>query len=143
MFSKKKNPVNSYVPKKVTEIHDLHSRLNKIKYDEIIENLNYHFESCFITNFDLINNECRNDKLEYSRQHYQTIFYNELKENLNEKSREEFVSAAIKSERKDLFFEKKVINEHFRKNLEEKGIFLSSMRKKFFKKTEDCKSIKF
>lgn len=50
MFSKKKNPVNSYVPKKVTEIHDLHSRLNKIKYDEIIENLNYHFESCFITN---------------------------------------------------------------------------------------------
>ena len=143
MFSKKNNPVNSYVPKKVTEIHDLHSRLNKIKYDEIIENLNYHFESCFITNFDLINNECRNDKLEYSRQHYQTIFYNELKENLNEKSREEFVSAAIKSERKDLFFEKKVINEHFRKNLEEKGIFLSSMRKKFFKKTEDCKSIKF
>ena len=71
------------------------------------------------------------------------MFYNELKENLNEKSREEFVSAAIKSERKDLFFEKKVINEHFRKNLEEKGIFLSLMRKKFFKKTEDCKSIKF
>ena len=65
----------------MTEIHDLHSRLNKIKYDEIIENLNYHFESCFITNFDLINNEGRNDKLEYSRQHYQTIFYNELKEN--------------------------------------------------------------
>ena len=143
MFSRKKHPVNGYVPKKVTEVHDLHSRLNKMKYDEIIENFEYHFENCFVTNFDLINNQCRGDKLNYSRKHYETIFYDEMIENLNDESRKKFVDSAIKSERKDLFFEKKVINEHFKRSLEEKGIFLPSMRKKFFKKTEDCKSIKF
>ena len=80
-----KYPVNSYIPKKVTDIHDLHSRLNKIKYDEIIENFDYHFKNCFVTNFDLIHHECRGDELKHSRKFYETIFYNEMKENLNEK----------------------------------------------------------
>ena len=55
----------------------------------------------------------------------------------------------MKSERIDLNIEKKLVIEHFKresfkKNLEKKGIFLSAMRKKFYyKKTGDCKSVKF
>ena len=78
-----------------------------------------------------------------------TIFYDKVKENLSEENKEKFLSAAIKSERKDVNIEKKLIIEHlkrvsFERKLEKKGIFLSAMRKKFYlKKTEDCKSINF
>ena len=144
-----KYPVNSYIPTKVTEVHDLHSRLNKMKFDEITEDFDYHFKNCYVMNFDLIHHECRGDKLNHSRNFYQTIFYNQMKKNLSEEDQKKFISLAIKAEREDVNYEKKVITEHFKKisfeeNLEKKGIFLSAMRKKFyFKKTEDCKSIKF
>ena len=135
--------MNSYIPIKVTEVHDLNSRLNKIKYDEIMENLEYHFQNCYITNFDKIHHECRGDKLHFSKRHYETIFYNQLKQNIDEENREKFISSAIRSKRKDINFEKKVILEHFNKlkiekELEKEGVFLSAMKKKFFKK-KHCK----
>ena len=138
--------MNSYIPTKVTEVHDLHSRLNKIKYDEIIENLEYHFQNCYITNFDKIHHECRGDKLHFSKRHYETIFYNQLKQNIDEQNREKFISSAIRSKRKDINFEKKVILEHFNKlkiekELEKEGVFLSAMRKKIFFKKKSCKLI--
>ena len=131
--------MNSYIPIKVTEVHDLNSRLNKMKYDEIIENLEYHFQNCYITNFDKIHHECRGDKLHFSKRHYETIFYNQLKQNIDEQNREKFISSAIRSERKDINFEKKVILEHFNKlkiekELEKRGVFLSAMKKNFLKK---------
>ena len=131
--------MNSYIPIKVTEVHDLNSRLNKMKYDEIIENLEYHFQNCYITNFDKIHHECRGDKLHFSKRHYETIFYNQLKQNIDEQNREKFISSAIRSKRKDINFEKKVILEHFNKlkiekELEKRGVFLLAMKKNFFKK---------
>ena len=150
MFKRKRYPVNSYIPTKVTEKDkDLHLKLKEMTYNEIINDLHYHFKNCFITNFDLIHNDCRGDKLNFSRKFYETIFYNDVKQHLNEIDEEKFISEAIKSERFDLNIEKKLISEHFKKkslenNLEKKGVFLSSMRKKFYyKKTEDCNSIKF
>ena len=136
--------MNSYIPIKVTEVHDLNSRLNKMKYDEIIENLEYHFQNCYITNFDKIHHECRGDKLHFSKRHYETIFYNQLKQNIDEENQEKFISCAIRSEREDINFEKKVILEHFNKlkiekELEKRGVFLSAMKKKIFKK--NCKLI--
>ena len=144
-----KYPVNSYIPTKVTETDDLHSKLKKMTYDEIIEDFDCHFKNCYVTNFDLIHHECRGDKLNFSRKFYETIFYNKVKENLRKENKEKFLSSAIKSERDDVNIEKKLMIEHlkkvsFERNLEKKGIFLSAMRKKFYcKKTEDCKSIKF
>ena len=131
--------MNSYIPIKVTEVHDLNSRLNKMKYDEIIENLEYHFQNCYITNFDKIHHECRGDKLHFSKKHYETIFYNQLKENIDEENQQNCISCAIRSKREDLNFEKKVILEHFNKlkiekELEKDGVFLSAMKKKFFLK---------
>ena len=144
-----KYPVNNYIPTKVTETDNLHSRLKKMTYDEIIEDFDYHFKNCYIANFDLIHNECRGDRLNFSRKFYETIFYNKVKENLSKENQEKFLSSAITSEREDVNIERKLIIEHlkkisFERNLEKKGIFLSAMRKKFYlKKTDDCKSIKF
>ena len=128
-------PVNNYIPRRVDKVYDLDTRLNKHKYDEILDNLDVYFSNCFITNFDLINHECRGNELEYSRQFYETIFYDELKKNLDNKDRSNFCASAIRSQKKDLHFERKVLKEHFKNDLESRGIFLSSMRKRaFFKK---------
>ena len=149
MFSTK-YPVNNYVPTKITEKEkDLDMRLKEMTYDDIIKNLDYHFENCYVTNFDLINNECRGDKLNYSRKFYETVKYSNVKENFDHDIEKKFIATAIKSERNDLHIEKRLIFEHFNKKkfeekLESKGIFLSSMRKKFYyKKTDDCKSLNF
>ena len=69
MYRSARYPINNYIPTKVTEVHDLNSRLNKMKYDEIIENLEYHFQNCYITNFDKIHHECRGDELCFSERH--------------------------------------------------------------------------
>ena len=120
-----------------------------MKYNEIINDFDYHFKNCYITNFDLIHNHCRGDKLNFSRKFYENISYSEVKKNLPGILENKFISAAIKSERKDLSIEKELIREHFRvkyveKKFESRGIFLSAMRKKFyFKKTDDCKSLKY
>ena len=145
MYRSTRYPINNYIPTKVTEVHDLNSRMNKMKYDEIIENLEYHFQNCYITNFDKIHHECRGDELSFSKRYYETIFYDRLNQNIDQQNREKFISSAIRSERKDINFERKVMLEHFKKlkiekELEERGVFLSAMKKKFFKK-KDCKSI--
>ena len=110
-------------------------------YNEIIEDFDYHFKNCYLTNFDLIHHECRGSKLEFSKKFYETIFYDKVKENLSEENKEKFLSAAIKSEREDVNIEKKLIIEHlkkvsFERNLEKKGIFLSAMRKNFIVKKQ-------
>ena len=61
---------------------------------------------------------------------------------INQKNR--FVSATINSERKDVYIEKQIYEDHYsRKRLREKlnknGVFLSNMRRK--KCTDDCKSL--
>ena len=131
--------MNSYIPTKVTEVYDLNSRLIDMKYNEIMQDLEYHFQNCYITNFDKIHHECRGDKLNFSKKYYETIFYDRLKENISEEDQEKFISSAIRSKREDMNFERKVIIEHFNKlkvekELERKGVFLSAMKKKFFKK---------
>ena len=133
-------PVSSYVPKKVDYVFDLHTRLNKTKYDEILNDLDGHFKNCYVTNFDLIDNECRGDQLNHSRKFYETVFEDELEKNLKSEELYNFCSSGLRSGRKNLFFEKKVYENHFRniEKLEKRGIFLSSMRKKFYS-TEDCK----
>ena len=132
----------SYVPKKVENVYDLDSRLNDEKNKKILNDLDGHFQKCYITNFDLIHNECRGDKLNFSKKFYQTVYSKELRENLNFKDQNDFIAKGIRSERNDLYFEKKIYIDHFErvKKFEEKGIFLSNMRKKaYFKKTDDCR----
>ena len=120
-------------------------------FNEITNNPNYHFENAYITNFDLIHHNCRGDQLQRTKKYYQTISYNRLhNEILSNEHKTSFISSAIKSERKDVFIEKKIFKEHFNreeieKNLQKKHVFLSSMKKNAFlkRKTDDCKSLLF
>ena len=72
-MNSKKYPVINYVPTKVTTQtkKDLDLILKQMTYDTILNDNDYHFENCYITNFDLIHNECRGDKLNFSRRFYQ------------------------------------------------------------------------
>ena len=111
MYRTTKYPVNSYVPTKVTETDkDLDLKLKEMKYNDIVKDCDFHFENCYITNFDLIHHECRGDKLQFSRKFYETIFYDSVKKNLDEINQEKFLSSAIKSERSNVNIEKKINN---------------------------------
>ena len=118
---------------------------------KFINNTDYHFENSYITNFDLIHQNCRGDPLKHTKKYYETISYEKLnKEIISKEDRASFISSAIKSERKDVFIDKKIFKEHFNgeeieKNLQKKHVFLSSMKKNAFlkRKTDDCKSLLF
>ena len=155
-MNSRKYPVTNYIPKKImtdkNTFNDLDTTLNQMTFNIILNDVDYHFENCYVTNFDFINHECRGDRLNFSKKHYETISKENLNKNiLSEKLRQEFISSAIKSEREDLHIEKKVFDEHFNrdkieKNLEKRGIFFSSMKKRFAikkKNTDDCKSLNF
>ena len=128
--------------------HDLDTTLRKMTFEKIVDDPDYHFQNSYITNFDLIHHECRGDDLSYSKKHYETITKKSINNEIeNDNIKYRFISSAIKSERKDVAFEKEIINEHFdiEKKLEKKGVFLSSMKKRVHlnKKTDDCKSLMF
>ena len=154
----KRYPVQNYVPINPTKRlntnnfkGDLDFTLRKMAFDKIVDDPDYHFQNCYITNFDLIHHECRGDELSHDRQHYETIFKKNIEDEINSNDvKYRFISSAIKSERKDVAFEKAIFKQHFnRENLEEKlekkSVFLSSMKKKayFKRKTNDCKSLMF
>ena len=125
--------------------------LKQMTFNEIVNDPCYHFENSYVSNFDLIHHECRGDELSYSRKHYETIWNKKIKEELvSEDIQNRFISSAIKFKRKDVTIEKQVFKEHFNReiveeNLQKKGAFLSSMKKKanFKRKTDDCKSLLF
>ena len=153
-------PVQNYVPinpsKKFEHEfeHDLDTTLQKMTFTKIVNDPDYHFKNSYITNFDLIHHECRGDDLSHTRKYYETIYKKDINEQIDSNDcRYRFISSAIKSQRKDVSFEKGIFNEHFNrdmleKKLEKKGVFLSSMKRRAFNKknkktTDDCKSLMF
>ena len=115
-MNSKRYPVQNYVPtnpnktnndKTMKIFNDLDTTLKQMTFNEIIVDTDYHFENSFITNFDLFHNDCRGDKLSYSRKHYETISNEKVKKEIaSEEFRNRFTSSAIRSERKDLNIEK-------------------------------------
>ena len=134
--------INNYIPTKgKTEYkwyeHDLISYIDVLKYNEFIKNVDDHFQRAKVINFDIIYQECRGDELEYSKKFYQTIENKDFK-NHDNNIREEALTSAIKSERKDVYINSTLI----KKNLTSNGIFVKrSKRNK--KTTDDFKSLKF
>ena len=145
-------PVQNYVPinptKKLSKNfgHDLHTTLQMMTFTKIVNDPDYHFENSYITNFDLIHNECRGDELSHSKK-YETIYKKNINKEIDSDNRYRFISSAIRSQQKDVVIEKEIFSEHFdrdnlEKKLQKKGVFLSSMKKKvYLKKTDDCKSL--
>ena len=145
-----KYPMTSYVPTKpnTDKFYDLHKRLQKMDFDEIVNDPTKHFDNVYVTNFDLIHHSARGDPLSYSKKFYQTITSSDLNQ-IDFPNSDAFVAAAIKSERDDVYFEKTVLEKHFKRdNIELKllrrCIFLSRMKKMtYLKNTDKCKSLFF
>ena len=133
-------PVQNYVPTKVkprTSYDTLDDTLKRMTFNEITSNPDYHFKHSYITNFDLIHNNCRGDKLQHSKKYYETISYEKLnKELILKEDRKYFISSAIKSERKDVFIEKEIFQEHFNREEIEKN--LKKQKKIFIFYEEKC-----
>ena len=145
MMNSSKYPMNSYVPTKPTvKFHDLHTRLQEMTFNEVANNPEKHFDNVYVTNFDLIHHKSRGDPLQFSEKFYKTISVSQLKQIDYPKSNQ-FVAAAIRSKRDDVFLEKDVIKKHFNIELEliKQNIFLSSMKKNaFFRKKGNCNFLK-
>ena len=128
-------PMTNYVPTKpkLNVCDDLHNKLKNMDFDDIINNPETHFQNVYVTNFDLIHHSARGDPLCYSKKFYQTIAKSDLKQ-IDFPYSYQFVAAAIKSQRDDVYFEKEVLEKHFKDDIElkllRKGIFLSSMKKR-------------
>ena len=148
----KKYTRNSYIPIKPKLLNkhdkfDLDARLQQMTLEEIIQNPDNYFKNVFITNFDLIHNQRRGDELKHDRKYYETLFKEKLNSEIKEiDQKNRFVSAAINSERKDVYIEKQIYEDHYsrkllREKLNKNGVFLSNMRRK--KCTDDCKSLPF
>ena len=144
-MNSKKYPIQNYVPTNPklynkNDKFDLDARLKQMTFNEIINDPEYHFKNSYVTNFDLIHNECRGDELHFSRKHYETIAYKRFNEEItNKTNQEKFISSAIKSERKDIFIEKKIYDEHFNREkieekLQKKCFFIANEEKNFFLK---------
>ena len=143
-----KYPMSSYVPAKPksTKFYDLHQRLQEMTFNEIVDDPEEHFNNVYIKNFDLIHHKSRGDALNFSEKFYKTISISQLKQ-IDYKSYQ-FVAAAIKSRRDDVYLEKDVIKKHFKKDVElkliEQNIFLSSMKKKaYLRKKGKCNFLRF
>ena len=122
---------NSYIPTRPKKYNqqqdrfDLDDRLNQMKFDEIIENSDSYFENVKLSNFDLIHNKCRGSELSFSKKHYQTLYKEKLNsEFIDSKQKSSFISLAIKCHRDDVIVEKRIIDEHFLKNLEKIFFFI-------------------
>ena len=90
-----------------------------MKFDEIIESSDSYFENVKLSNFNLIHHKCRSGELSFSKKHYQTLYKEKLNsEFIDSKQKSSFISSAIKCHRDDVIVEKRIIDEHFLKNLE-------------------------
>ena len=95
------NP-NNYLTESICE-HSLGDTLDRQKYQKIINNPSYHFTYSYVTNFDIIHHECRGDKLQNSKEYYETISKESVDKEIEENKKTYFISEAIDSERKDVF----------------------------------------
>ena len=90
-----------------------------MKFNEIIENSDSYFENVKLSNFDLIHNECRGSELSFSKKHYQNLYKEKLNSELiDSKQKSSFISSAFRCHRDNVIVEKRIIDEHFLKNLE-------------------------
>ena len=138
-----KKLINEYIPTKGKtefkwyEHYLLMPYIDDLKYNEFIENTDEHFQKAKIINFDITQHECNGDELEYSKKFYQTIENKDFKDYDNN-VKEEALTSAIKSERKDIFIDRALIEG----NVVSNSIFVK--RSKLTKKTtDDRKSLKF
>ena len=105
--------VNNYIPHYPEHEEDLHEILLRHEYERINKNKKEYFRKAKIINFDIINHKCRGDPLKNSIQYYETIHEHDLKL-AKEEDKDDFISESIRSQRKDLYIQKDILNKHFK-----------------------------
>ena len=93
---------NDYVPYKLDGSDDLLANHYQTQCERIHLDPENYFERAKITNFDLINKQCRGDELKHDRTYYETLFQQKILKIENPLLRQNFISAAKRSERSDV-----------------------------------------
>ena len=109
-----KYPVANYVPynpiKESYSIkfgHDLDYTLKKHAYERIISDPKYHFQNCYVINFDIIHHECRGDEQLHTRKFYNTIFNKKINEEITGNHLKNFLFQKQYSVKETMYFSKK------------------------------------
>lgn len=102
---------NNYIPYYPPSKYNLDDTLLRDKYKRIMEDKSY-FNNVKIINFDIIHHISRQDPLQRSIKHYETIYKENLKR-AKEKDINYLVREANKSKRSDLCIKKKCFKRTF------------------------------
>ena len=87
---------------------------NQAKSQEFLRNSKEHFNKTKIINFDIIHRLARGEKIpDDVLKKYETVQDSRISQ-YPKIPRNNFLSEAFKTERKDIYFEKKVINDYFK-----------------------------
>ena len=112
--------VNRYIPEYVNtdlkwfERDGLLTYIDQLKYRKYSSNSNNYVANANIINFDIIHSMCRGDDRKHSDNYFKTVEYSQLK-NMPEKDKDIAVSSCLSTKRKDVFVDKKLAFDHFRK----------------------------
>ena len=115
------NCTNNYVPEYVPrdlpwyERDGLMTWYDQAKYQYFLKNSDRHFKTTKAINFDIIRREAAGQKVpDELLKKYQTI-ENERVSKYPKGERNKFLSSTFRTDRTDIFFEKKVVLNHFKK----------------------------
>ena len=115
------NCTNNYVPEYVPQDLPWYERdglitwYDQVKCQKFLRNSNKHFKTAMIINFDIIRREAASHKVQDEvLKKYQTV-QNERVSKYPKSDKDEFLSNAFRVDRPDIFFEKKVVLNHFKK----------------------------
>ena len=114
----RQNLVNNYVPNyapsdlKWYERNRLLTYIEQLKYMKFISDPDKYLWNTERINFNRIYQRIKRQEQEYSDKHYQNVQACDMKR-MSQKERKKTVRACLRSERKDLFVEKKLSLSHF------------------------------
>ena len=110
---------NRYIPAFVKDNLKWYERdglityINQLEYKKFEENRDSYLEKIYITNFNLIHSNCRNEPLENEIRYYKTVNTKDLKQ-MPLADKDAALAACFRSERKDIYIEKSLRDEYFR-----------------------------
>ena len=110
---------NNYIPKyepsdlKWYKKNGLMTYIDQVKCEEFLSDPDKHFREKKVVNFDIIYKSIRGEEMpEGDLKKYQAVQNNRVKQ-YSQEHRNKLLSAAFETDRKDLYFEKEVIQSHF------------------------------
>ena len=113
------NYANNYIPKYVPDNLEWYERdglmtyIDILKYDNFIKDTDSHFKKTYVINFDSIYRQIRGEKLHQKLEQKYKIIDNSRISLYPDKEKDKALSSAFKCPRKDLYFKKEMIKEHF------------------------------